>query len=121
DPRLKLDAVADFGKGNRRNVKARTFHALDPVQDNAAWSGLSQFGNDVRVEQPPVHRSTSRNFPVVRTRGISKSLTGQARSAATISALLGADERTPADAATMVTASLPCTVTVCGPSVWARR
>src|SRR5262249_45743268 len=117
-----FDTKTDLGKRDIAYVQQIKFLRCNEFEHPRFRAWAAQFRDDVGVEQPTVHNTTSRTGNGPRAGSISMSRYGDACSAS-IKAwpVVSPFRRRNSSADTMKASSRPCTVTSCGPSVFARR
>ena len=119
---LSFDSIPNLGQSDAAEEQAVCRLRIRPCFDMTVGPLLSEFGNDVGVEQPPIHNSTSRTGLRLPSSPNFMRLRGDwDRSSCKLADLPRARRASKASAATMTTASFPWTVMRCGCPAMASR
>ena len=117
-----LDTVAEFGEGDRADKQVVEPLARDESAHSGTGARLAQLRNDIGIKQPAAHNLTVRTGIAERPGSIPIWRCGDDRNASMSNSPVRAPcRRLNSPASTTTTASRPCKVTVCGPSLWAIR
>jgi len=118
----RLDAVSDFSERDGADEQVLEPFASDEASHARIGARSTQLRNHIGIEQPAAHSLTARTGIAERCGSISISRCGDACSASiNNSPVCTPFRRLNSSASTTTTASRPCTVTCCGPSLCAMR